>query len=892
MSAVQPSGPRAGVRRRAILAVVALFVAVPAVNVLAESIAAAAPPTLIQLAAGQGSNASPSSTVAITATLGSACAAGDTLIAMVTISQQNSAGGMVSAVPPGWQRLYEHSPVDTSPYQGWFALSNCGGTTSATFSVTAPGDSAGTTGSVVLDEFSGVPNPVALDFSQNDGSSSAVTTENLTGNPTPSGSGELTLSALSFPQTPPSQTTPSGWNLGGSETTTIPAYTYWQIGNGSAPTATYNWSPASNFEVTILALKAGPASAPNVVQENQNDFSGTLGSATLSNGVSAGDSLVALIGTNVSGVNGNGFEATSLIGGGVTWQQVAGYRQNGNGSSEVWVGFGSTGTSGPTPVNVTMAMSLNVEMVVSEVSGIASVDASSVNHGNSANPTANSINPQAGDLLVGLATANTTSLVTHPQPTWSTYSLSSPTYGAEWQSNVPNGSSTPQWSTSSSSNWTAVQAAFIAGVPPPVVTSVSPASGAVNGGTSVTISGSSFTGATAVDFGATVATGFTVNSATSITATSPAGSLGTVDVTVTGPGGTSATSSNDSFTYVAVPSPVVTGLSPSFGSGKGGSTVTVTGTNLLNATRVAFGSASGVIQSVNPGGSSLVATTPAGTGTVDVTVTTPGGTSATTAADRYTYQGYWMVGSDGGVFAFGDAGFVGSLPGLGVHVNNVVGVVATKTSKGYWMVGSDGGVFAFGDAGFVGSLPGLHVHVSDVVGVVPTSTGKGYWMVGSDGGVFAFGDAGFVGSLPGIGVHVSDIVGVVPTSTGKGYWMVGKDGGVFAFGDAGFVGSLPGLHVHVSDVVGVVPTSTGKGYWMVGSDGGVFAFGDAGFVGSLPGDGVHVSNVVAVVPTKDSKGYWMVGSDGGAFAFGDAGFVGSLPGLGVHVSNVVGVVPT
>jgi hypothetical protein len=78
------------------------------------------------------------------------------------------------------------------------------------------------------------------------------------------------------------------------------------------------------------------------------------------------------------------------------------------------------------------------------------------------------------------------------------------------------------------------------------------------------------------------------------------------------------------------------------------------------------------------------------------------------------------------------------------------------------MVGADGGVFAFGDAGFVGSLPGLHIHVNDVVGVVATPDGKGYWMVGSDGGVFAFGDAGFVGSIPGLGIRVSNIVAFAP----------------------------------------------------------------------------------------------------------------------------------
>ncbi|HVB19720.1 MAG TPA: peptidoglycan-binding protein, partial [Candidatus Paceibacterota bacterium] len=82
----------------------------------------------------------------------------------------------------------------------------------------------------------------------------------------------------------------------------------------------------------------------------------------------------------------------------------------------------------------------------------------------------------------------------------------------------------------------------------PIVTSVASSTGATAGGTIVTITGSGFTGATAVKFGTTAATSFTVNSDTSITATSPAG-IGAVDVTVTAPGGTSATGSADQFTY-------------------------------------------------------------------------------------------------------------------------------------------------------------------------------------------------------------------------------------------------------------------------------------------------------------------------------------------------------
>jgi IPT/TIG domain len=150
----------------------------------------------------------------------------------------------------------------------------------------------------------------------------------------------------------------------------------------------------------------------------------------------------------------------------------------------------------------------------------------------------------------------------------------------------------------------------------------------------VTITGTAFTGATAVDFGTTAATNVTVVSSTEITADSPAGT-GVVDVTVTTPAGTSATSAADQFTYIAAP--VVTGLSPINGPVTGGTLVTITGTGFAGATAVDFGTAAATNVTV-VSNTEITADSPAGTGVVQVIVTTPSGKSASSPADKFTYQ--------------------------------------------------------------------------------------------------------------------------------------------------------------------------------------------------------------------------------------------------------------
>jgi predicted RNA-binding protein with TRAM domain len=247
-----------------------------------------------------------------------------------------------------------------------------------------------------------------------------------------------------------------------------------------------------------------------------------------------------------------------------------------------------------------------------------------------------------------------------------------------------------------------------------------------------------------------------------------------------------------------------------------------------------------------------------------------GAYSATTAPAVPELSGYWMVASDGGIFAFGDAGFYGSTGAISLN-KAIVGMASTPDGKGYWMVASDGGIFAFGDAGFYGSTGAISLNKA-IVGMASTPDGKGYWMVASDGGIFAFGDAGFYGSTGADHLN-KPIVGMASTPDGKGYWMVASDGGIFAFGDAGFYGSTGADHLN-KPIVGMASTPDGKGYWMVASDGGIFAFGDAGFYGSTGAD--HLNKpIVGMASTPDGKGYWMVASDGGIFAFGDAGFFGS-----------------
>lgn len=160
----------------------------------------------------------------------------------------------------------------------------------------------------------------------------------------------------------------------------------------------------------------------------------------------------------------------------------------------------------------------------------------------------------------------------------------------------------------------------------PYIAKISPTSGPAGGGSQVIITGTGFTGVTGaggVTFGGVNATAYTVNSDTQITATTPAHAAGAAAVVVTHP--TNGASNSVTYTYTAA----TISISPNQGPLGGGTTVTLTGTftgaTTANTT-VNFGSKKVTPQTAT--GTTITAVSPAGSGTVSVTVTSPGGTSA------------------------------------------------------------------------------------------------------------------------------------------------------------------------------------------------------------------------------------------------------------------------
>ncbi|HUY63640.1 MAG TPA: hypothetical protein VMV14_03905 [Acidimicrobiales bacterium] len=259
----------------------------------------------------------------------------------------------------------------------------------------------------------------------------------------------------------------------------------------------------------------------------------------------------------------------------------------------------------------------------------------------------------------------------------------------------------------------------------------------------------------------------------------------------------------------------------------------------------------------------------AATTTTSSTTSTSSTTTTSTPTKPKVIPGYWLVATDGGIFAFGGLPFYGSMGGKRLN-KPMVAMAATPDGKGYWTVASDGGIFSFGDAAFHGSMGGTHLNQPVMAMATDPVTG-GYWLVASDGGIFSFG-APFYGSMGG--THLNQpVMAMAATPDGKGYWLFASDGGIFSFGDAPFHGSMGGSTLN-APIVGAAAPDIG-GYWLVASDGGIFSFGDAQYQGSLGGH--DLSRPIATMAAADAGGYWTTDTNGAVTAFGDGGYFGSTP---------------
>jgi hypothetical protein len=116
---------------------------------------------------------------------------------------------------------------------------------------------------------------------------------------------------------------------------------------------------------------------------------------------------------------------------------------------------------------------------------------------------------------------------------------------------------------------------------------------------------------------------------------------------------------------------------------------------------------------------------PGGTGTFQFPIKAP---AEAGASDEYFNDEYFNLVAEGLTW-FND-------PGLYYHTNviPVVGIAATPTGRGYWLTAADGGVFAFGDAPFLGAATNEPLQAA-IASITARST-NGYHLVTASGQVF------------------------------------------------------------------------------------------------------------------------------------------------------------
>ena len=293
-----------------------------------------------------------------------------------------------------------------------------------------------------------------------------------------------------------------------------------------------------------------------------------------------------------------------------------------------------------------------------------------------------------------------------------------------------------------------------------------------------------------------------------------------------------------------------------------------------------------------PGGAPMAtnvsAMKPAGDKTTETTSTAA--TSSTTAgeapaknvvpATRATgtkLTGIRVLSSTGVIYTAGTARALGDPSAAGIAAP--VALANTPIGDGYWVLGGNGAVVAFGGLTRYGDTAGKGTPAD----IVATPTGKGYWILLADGGIHPFGDASYASSPKKAGL-IGTARRMIARPQADGYWVLMSDGRIRAFGGAPQLGTT----TEAGTPVDLAVTPSGAGYWVLADSGRVIPFGDAVDKGDLQRSKVTWKKPVAHLLATSAKGYVIVNSEGSMLSFGDAPTYASFGGSGM---TVVGVAP-
>ncbi|RKN05403.1 IPT/TIG domain-containing protein [Streptomyces radicis] len=309
---------------------------------------------------------------------------------------------------------------------------------------------------------------------------------------------------------------------------------------------------------------------------------------------------------------------------------------------------------------------------------------------------------------------------------------------------------------------------------PPAISTLNPAQGPAVGGNQVIISGTGLIGATAVHFGASSAA-YTVVSGSSIRAIAPPGA-GQVTVRVTSPSGTS-----NGLTYTYTTAPVLNSLVPGQGPTSGGNQVVLMGTGFTGASAVHFGAAPAVF-TVNSG-TQITATAPPGSGSVSVTVTTPGGTSNGVTYTYTTVAAPTLTDLDP---HFGPTG--------GGNTVTIFGTGLTGTTAVHFGAQAATGIVVGGDSQVTATAPPgtdtVVVTVTTPGGTSDTSTGNPYYTY----------------------VPQPALASLIPdTGPATGGTNVTINGTALTYTDEVFFGAAPASFAAISDTIVVATSPPGAG---------------------------------------------------------------------------------